>query len=257
MEVHAHSHTPRKKWTHYFWEFLMLFLAVFCGFLAENKREHMVEHSRAKAYAQSLYKDLQNDTADIKKAALYETRVNNIIDSFVNFISSADFSQKGGQLYYYMRLASLRYDVDWNKATLDQLISSGNLRYFTNTQLVTQLSNYNTITNIISKQDDYIFEKRKRAVAYKDRIVIPKYEQALSSISMDDVVLGRKNALIDSIRNINMPVQNNTADMLIAFANALLDTKMNRQNQRTKYYPRAMELATEIMVLLKKEYHLK
>ena len=30
MEVHAHSHTARKKWTHYFWEFLMLFLAVFC-----------------------------------------------------------------------------------------------------------------------------------------------------------------------------------------------------------------------------------
>ena len=35
MEVHQHTHTPRKKWTHYFWEFLMLFLAVFCGFLAE------------------------------------------------------------------------------------------------------------------------------------------------------------------------------------------------------------------------------
>ena len=33
MEVHAHTHTARKKWTHYFWEFLMLFLAVFCGFL--------------------------------------------------------------------------------------------------------------------------------------------------------------------------------------------------------------------------------
>ena len=31
MEVHHHpiaigSHTARKKWTHYFWEFLMLFL---------------------------------------------------------------------------------------------------------------------------------------------------------------------------------------------------------------------------------------
>ena len=51
MEVHAHTHTPRKKWTHYFWEFLMLFLAVFCGFLAENQREHMVEHQRAKVYA--------------------------------------------------------------------------------------------------------------------------------------------------------------------------------------------------------------
>jgi len=26
MEVHAHAHTARKRWTHYFWEFLMLFL---------------------------------------------------------------------------------------------------------------------------------------------------------------------------------------------------------------------------------------
>ena len=30
MEVHAHTHTARKKWTHYFWKFLMLFLAVLC-----------------------------------------------------------------------------------------------------------------------------------------------------------------------------------------------------------------------------------
>ena len=46
MEVHAHTHTARKKWTNYFWEFLMLFLAVFCGFLAENQREHMIEHRK-------------------------------------------------------------------------------------------------------------------------------------------------------------------------------------------------------------------
>jgi hypothetical protein len=42
MEVHHHAHTARKKWTHYFWEFFMLFLAVFCGFLAENQREHYI-----------------------------------------------------------------------------------------------------------------------------------------------------------------------------------------------------------------------
>jgi len=30
MEVHHHSHTTRCKWTHYFWEFLMLFLSVCC-----------------------------------------------------------------------------------------------------------------------------------------------------------------------------------------------------------------------------------
>ena len=45
--------------------------------------------------------------------------------------------------------------------------------------------------------------------------------------------------------------------MLNAFANTILDTKGNRQNQRIKYYPKAIELANEIMELLKKEYHLK
>lgn len=40
MEVHHHAHHEGKKsWKSYFWEFLMLFLAVFSGFLAEKKRK--------------------------------------------------------------------------------------------------------------------------------------------------------------------------------------------------------------------------
>ena len=62
MEVHAHSHTARKKWTHYFWEFLMLFLAVFCGFLAEYQLEHIIEHQREKEYARALYDELYADS---------------------------------------------------------------------------------------------------------------------------------------------------------------------------------------------------
>ncbi len=71
MEVHHHAHTPgsdshrglRKKWSHYFWEFLMLFLAVFCGFLAEYQLEHKIERDREKVYIKNMYKDLKADTA--------------------------------------------------------------------------------------------------------------------------------------------------------------------------------------------------
>src|SRR5215211_4115796 len=62
MEVHTHQHSPRKKWTHYFWEFLMLFVAVFCGFLAENIREHSVERHREKEFAKALYAELLDDS---------------------------------------------------------------------------------------------------------------------------------------------------------------------------------------------------
>src|ERR1700693_4331693 len=65
METHAHHlhKAPGKNFWHYFYEFLMLFLAVFCGFLAENFREHQVEKERAKQYIHSFYEDLKTDTA--------------------------------------------------------------------------------------------------------------------------------------------------------------------------------------------------
>jgi hypothetical protein len=65
MEVHAHSHTARKKWTHYLWEFLMLFLAVFCGFLAEYQLEHKIEKDRGNQYILSFFQDLKYDTSHL------------------------------------------------------------------------------------------------------------------------------------------------------------------------------------------------
>jgi hypothetical protein len=64
MEVHHHAHTPRKKWHHYFFEFLMLFLAVTLGFFVENQREHYIENQREKVYVRSMIDDLKLDTVE-------------------------------------------------------------------------------------------------------------------------------------------------------------------------------------------------
>ena len=36
-----------------------------CGFLAENQREHFIEHERERQYIRSLVSDVANDTANI------------------------------------------------------------------------------------------------------------------------------------------------------------------------------------------------
>src|SRR5882672_1225038 len=84
MEVHAHSHTARKKWTHYLWEFLMLFLAVFCGFVAENYREHLENTGKEKHFAESLADDLKKDTI----------RINNIINQQKVLLDKMDSALK-------------------------------------------------------------------------------------------------------------------------------------------------------------------
>jgi hypothetical protein len=88
MEVHHHSYAStssahRKGWTHYFWEFIMLFLAVFCGFLAENEREHFVERKRAKEYARSLIYDLAADTSQLSN---YKKRVPYFVGKYDSFL---------------------------------------------------------------------------------------------------------------------------------------------------------------------------
>jgi hypothetical protein len=45
----------------------MLFLAVFCGFLAEYQLEHKIENDRAKQYIISFYQDLKTDTAEFAR----------------------------------------------------------------------------------------------------------------------------------------------------------------------------------------------
>src|SRR5688500_745589 len=103
MEVHHHSHSSRKKWTHYFWEFIMLFLAVFCGFLAENQREHYIEQKREKKYIQNLLHDLARDTVNYNAivAARFEREKQAI--QFVTMLYSRGRNKHLGDLYYFAR----------------------------------------------------------------------------------------------------------------------------------------------------------
>src|SRR5262245_32014682 len=97
MEVHHHSHlasgethTARKKWTHYFWEFLMLFLAVFCGFLAENFREHQVEHKREKTFIGSFIEDLKMDTLQLGEMISFLNEKGKLLDTIAVTLKSPD-----------------------------------------------------------------------------------------------------------------------------------------------------------------------
>src|SRR5688500_14583552 len=104
MEVHHHSHTSRKKWTHYFWEFLMLFLAVFCGFLAEYQLEHKIEKDRKSQFINSLVADLQDDVKNLDEMIVWEQLGIATLDTLIYLLNSPEQAkQNGDQLYYVAR----------------------------------------------------------------------------------------------------------------------------------------------------------
>ena len=64
----------------------MQFLAVFCGFLAENIREHRVENQREKQFVRSMLEDLRSDTALLPFTTRYWDTINVNIDSLTSAI---------------------------------------------------------------------------------------------------------------------------------------------------------------------------
>ena len=138
MEVHHHSHTARKKWTHYFWEFLMLFLAVFCGFFAEYRLEHTIEHQREKEYARELYNELQADSIAVVDKISLRLQKEDDMDYLVLYLKDSSLTSLPREFYpaytTVMYLANT-YHFEPKDGILSQLKSSGSLRYFKSSAL--------------------------------------------------------------------------------------------------------------------------
>jgi len=142
MKVHAHSHTARKKWTHYFWEFFMLFLAVTLGFMVENFRENHIEKKRAVEYVQNLLYDLLRDTTRLNQDIAYYTWRENSVDSLIILLGNTEKEYDGATFYPKLRaMDTWRVPVGFSN-TYDDLKTSALLRYFTQDGLAGKLKSY-------------------------------------------------------------------------------------------------------------------
>lgn len=157
MEVHAHTHTPRKKWTHYFWEFIMLFLAVFCGFLAEYQLEHKIEKDRAKELAKSFYDELKNDSVAIRQAIQFRQRKDTAIINLADYIHNGipeKLPKEFGIQYTLALMVNSPMLFEPRNAILDQLKNSGSLRYFKSKELQVLTGNISVaIANLKARHD--------------------------------------------------------------------------------------------------------
>ena len=250
MEVHQHTHTPRKKWTHYFWEFLMLFLAVFCGFLAENQREHYIENQRARQYALFLHSDLIKDTANLSQRIEYMASGIKQIDTLISILKSPapeTFTKKIYELSTYSYSNPL---FTANNSTMEQLKSSGSLRYFRSNTLVRYFSDYdNEILNMktIDDRNLYVVEDTRRFLTqFLDLKGVP-----LPRILRTDTLSQEQSSVPVVLRLYKKdPAQ------FEQYANLCVLKQVDWMN-RMRLMIRTLNSARNLMLSLKERYHLE
>ncbi len=256
MEVHHHSHAShgKKNWKSYFWEFLMLFLAVFCGFLAEYQLEHKIERDRTREYASLLIKDLEKDTIQINNVVNQLGEISACIDSISMFLHNGVSGNKvPGSFYYHSQIGTLSPIMIWNDATLIQLTQSGNLRYFRDQELVNKISSYYSNQDYIRYLTNGDRERREKSMAIRSRILNNYYYKDYSTV----LPLGKVKLLSDLLMKNIIPVQSNDPQLLNEYANSFENRRGYINLVLTDTYPKAKANAKELILILKKEYHLK
>jgi hypothetical protein len=185
MEVHHHPelHHKKKNFKEYFLEFLMIFLAVTLGFFAENIREHFSNKQNEQEYIISLVKNLQDDTADIKKTTKFISLELSGIDSLYN-TSKDEFSRLAVQdsVYYFsmMYLNNIN-EFEQNDATIVQLRNAGGYRLIQKDHVADSIAVYERRNNDIKDQAKYYEDEFKMRYQYFNQIFDWKYANEVYS----------------------------------------------------------------------------
>ena len=249
MEVHHHAHTSRKKWTHYIWEFLMLFLAVFCGFLAENQREHMIEHQREKQFMKSLLEDLQRDIGDLENDTAFWNLQFNRIDSIQKEIRKPLEKRNKLLLYRYSGYMRWYEKFVYHDRTIAQLKNGGNFRLIRNTAIADSLIEYDATVNTSLRDMEVISNDLWKNLNYlQNRLFNAEYYSTpLKNIDLDSAI---------KINAQPVEIRKGTEDILFEYINQLdyfrgLNLVRNATNKLL------LNQANNLVVMLKKEYHLE
>ena len=241
MEVHHHAHTARKKWTNYFWEFLMLFLAVFCGFMAENIREHRIEQHRANQFARSLLNDLKEDTVALNIAIGYGNKKISAIDSLFLQIEQTADKWNDTLIYTYQGFAGRVRPFRHNSGTYEQLKASGSLRYFKH-DLADLLNQYDVQARKTAAREEI-------HVNYASNLLNPFVLRLMDIRAVIQIQDGK----IPTHPLTFHKTDQETLSLWINYASVSQST----QERTVVEYSIMLEKAKQIMEALQKEYHLK
>ena len=223
----------------------MLFLAVFCGFLAEYQLEHKIERDREKKFIQTFIEDLKVDTAAINRNLLFQKRKRNQLDSLIYLLREQKIKGYENELYYLGRILVRSTRFQSNDRTITQLRYSGSLRL---------IRNENAADSIISYQKlvDYILQN------IEDERIERRAADPLLAHIFNPFVFDK---MLDEFNNVNKPVDNPplrsydpSLQQDLAFiinqikgSNIIITTRLELLNKK----------AANIIAFLENEYHLK
>jgi len=250
MEVHAQElhKAPGHGWKHYLFEFLMLFLAVFCGFLAENFREHRLEKERGNQYVRSMIEDIISDSIKINQTLEFTKKQQLGLDSLSVLFDNSPYNDSTIKKMYILMLKYTMNDanVALTKRTVSQLKNSGGMRLISDKISADEITKYTEGAEDIEWQGDFFKNiALNEIIKLNNQIFYLKYIKGVTRKNIDSFMMKAPIKLVKNNENLLIEYSNQlffTSGVLINYNNKLTNFKAE--------IPKTIEI-------LKKENHIK
>ena len=255
MEVHHHPKVEKKRFKEYFLEFVMIFLAVTMGFFAETIRENITEHRRAQEFAESMLRDLQEDTVQLTSYRDYFDFAASATDTLQQIVANTEPANiPSGKLYWYGLFGGAhRYFVP-NDQTFQQLKSTGSLRYFTR-KVASAVGRYDRFCRLIQSielMDGNIYAEVRKLRAQLFDFRYNDIANTIFQTRLTDVSHSRR---LDSFMRSNPPLLSNNRILFNQYIELVRSRFLRRS--MVGYADSTLKEASSLISELKKEYHLK
>jgi 2-polyprenyl-6-methoxyphenol hydroxylase-like FAD-dependent oxidoreductase len=186
MEVHHHPDLKHKKknFREYFLEFLMIFLAVTMGFIAENVREGISDRSKEKEYIESLVQDIKTDTAQAKdKLKSLHSQMFGM--DTLEMLLTPEVNNNDSAVYICYRQGKSIYSqhpMVYSDRTITQLVSSGNMRLIKKQKISDRITEYYSNIKGVDAQKTYYIDYFHRCLEiFQEIYEFDSYHSRLNS----------------------------------------------------------------------------
>lgn len=143
MEVHylpPNRHIKSAK--EYILDFLIIFMAVILGIIANDTRQSYVEKTKAKEYARLLYEDLKSDQSAIQLTYNDKEWIESKYDSVEVILATKDIRESNEFIYYVERYLAKNRKFTSQDITYQQSRYKGNEPVIKNLKLNKDIASY-------------------------------------------------------------------------------------------------------------------
>lgn len=244
MEVNPNVSKPSllRSIRRYFFDFLMMFLAVAAGFFSENLREESTEKKRGQEYIVSVIEDLRLDISTLDSIISTRQKKEVMLDSLLIFLNGDDIKKHGNEIYYFTRRAPRVFRFYNHDRTIIQLRNSGTWHLIQNKRVSDALQLYD---ERVRSLDNYVANR-------EESLILIMY-QSINKLFDNRTFYGMLEGLNFKRPTNNPPLLSYDREKINEFANQVHFLK----NANFFYIDIASRLrasAKETLTLIEKEY---